>query len=142
MKPFIVLLFLISTTAINAQTWHTDINVAKKHAQEQNKNIVLVFQGSDWCGPCIKLDREIWSTEDFKAYAKEHFVLLKADFPKKKANRLSKEQQDKNDMLAEKYNQRGYFPMVAVLSPQGKVVGTTGYKKMSPLEYAKLLSSF
>ena len=142
MKTFIALLLLVSSTTINAQTWHTDINVAKKHAQELNKNIVLVFQGSDWCGPCIKLDREVWSTADFKAYAKKNFVLLKADFPKKKANRLSKEQQDKNDMLAEKYNQRGYFPMVAVLSPQGKVLGTTGYKKMTPTEYAKLLSSF
>ena len=107
MKTVITLLILISCTALSAQTWHTDIDTAKNIAKEQNKNIVLVFQGSDWCGPCIKLDREIWSTEDFKAHAKKNFVLLKADFPKKKANRLSKEQQDKNDLLAEKYNQRG-----------------------------------
>ena len=68
--------------------------------------------------------------------------MLKADFPKKKANKLSKEQQDKNDLLAEKYNQNGYFPLVVVLDKTGKVLGTTGYKNITPAEYIKLLSSF
>ena len=142
MKTLTTLLFLISFSVANAQIWHTDIETAKKSAQEQNKKIILVFQGSDWCGPCIKLEKEIWSYEEFKTYAKEQFVLLKADFPKKKANKLSKEQQTKNDLLAEKYNQNGYFPLVVVLDKTGKVLGTTGYKNITPAEYIKLLSSF
>jgi thioredoxin-related protein len=101
-----------------------------------------VFQGSDWCAPCIKLDREIWSSEEFKTYAEKNFVEVKADFPRKKKNTLSKEQQLKNNQLMEKYNTRGYFPFVAILDKNGNLLGNTGYKKTSPAAYIKLLASF
>lgn len=125
-----------------AQDWQTDFETAKKLAKEQSKPIILVFQGSDWCAPCIKLDKEIWSTDEFKAYSREHFIMLKADFPRGRKNRLSSEQEEKNNALAEKYNKEGYFPLVVVLDKNGKVLGTTGYKKLSPSEYIELLNSF
>lgn len=142
MRTLITLLFTVSFFITNAQNWNTDFETAKKIAKEQNQNIVLVFQGSDWCAPCMKLEKEIWNSVEFQDYSKKHFVLLKADFPKKKSNQLSKEQQKKNDLLAEKYNQNGYFPLVLVLDKTGKILGTTGYKSLSPTEYVKLLSSF
>ena len=126
----------------NAQEWLTDLEQAKTNATEKNKKIILVFQGSDWCAPCIKLDKEIWSTNEFKNYAKKHFVLLKADFPRKKKNKLEKSQQEKNNKLAEKYNTKGFFPFVVVLNNEGVVLGESGYKKITPVEYAKLLDSF
>jgi len=138
---FLTVSLLISTFGFS-QEWQTDLNDAKQIAQSKNQNIILVFQGSDWCAPCIKLEKEIWSTDVFKAYAKDNFVMLKADFPKKKQNRLPKEQQEKNDALAEKYNNQGHFPLVVVLDKTGKVLGTTGYKKVSPEEYIKILTSF
>ncbi len=78
----------------------------------------------------------------FKAYAKKHYVMLKADFPRKKKNRLTAEQQQMNNMLMEKYNNKGYFPYVVVLDKNGTFLGGTGYKKISPKEYIKLLDSF
>lgn len=125
-----------------AQDWQLNLDKAKSIASLQNKNIVLVFSGSDWCGPCIKLDKNIWATNEFQKVAGENWVLLKADFPRKKANRLSKEQTSTNEMLAEKYNPNGYFPLVQVLDDTGKVLGTTGYKDFSPSEYIKHLQSF
>ncbi len=142
-KILLLIFFFMSTLSIaNAQKWFTDFQQAKKVAQEKNRHIILVFEGSDWCAPCKKLEKEIFSSDEFKNYSKEHFVLLKADFPKKKKNKLKKEQQEKNNQLAEKYNQQGFFPMVAVLNATGKVLGKTGYKKISPTAYIKLLSSF
>lgn len=135
------LVLLISFSSL-AQDWQTDFELAKKQATDKNQHIILVFQGSDWCAPCIKLDKEIWSTDVFKAYAKDHFVLLKADFPRRKANALSVEQQEKNNQLAEKYNLNGYFPLVVVLDKEGKVLGETGYVKTSPTEYISILESF
>jgi thioredoxin-related protein len=139
--------FLITFTALisfsaNAQNWQTDINKAKELAATKNCNIVLVFQGSDWCAPCIKLDQKIWSSEEFKNYAKDHYVMLLADFPRKKKNQLSKEQQEKNNTLAEKYNRQGFFPLIVVLDKDGKVLGSTGYKNISPKGYIDLLNSF
>jgi len=137
-----VILFLLSTTAIFAQDWTTNFEEAKILASKKNENIVLVFQGSDWCGPCIKLDREIWSTDIFKEFSKSHFVMLKADFPRKKANQLDSEQIQRNTLLAEKYNPAGYFPFVVVLNSDGKVLGETGYKKVTPTEYIAQLKAF
>jgi len=126
----------------NAQEWLTNIETAKEVASKTNKHIVLVFQGSDWCAPCIKLEKEIWESEEFRTYAKKNFVLLKADFPRKKKNKLTKEQQLQNNQLMEKYNLKGYFPFVVILDNNGKALGNTGYKKTSPTEYIKLLASF
>ena len=69
-------LTLLSITAAFAQEWQTDFNSAKELASAENKPIILVFQGSDWCAPCIKLDREIWSSDTFKEYASEHYIML------------------------------------------------------------------
>ncbi len=141
MKNTILILSLFISTIAFSQDWITDINKAKEIALQENKTIVLVFQGSDWCAPCMKLEKEIWSTDTFKKYAKEHFVMLKADFPRRKKNALSKEQQEKNNALFEKYNKQGYFPYVVVLDANGTVLGVTGYEKTSPENYIKKLTS-
>ena len=135
-------LFVFTSLAATAQTWKTDINEAKEQAKQEHKEILLVFQGSDWCAPCIKLDREIWTSSEFKEYAQEHYVLVKADFPRRSKNQLEPAQQEKNNKLAEKYNQQGYFPLVVVMDEEGQVLGKTGYKKLSPKEYIDLLNSF
>lgn len=143
MKKIILLsIFLSLAMSANAQEWLTDFDEAKKIATEKKQNIILVFQGSDWCAPCIKLDKEIWSANEFKSYAKDHFVMLQADFPRKKKNKLEKTHQEKNNKLAEKYNKRGFFPHVVVLDEKGNVLGRTGYKKIGAAKYIKLLASF
>jgi len=139
---FFVALILSSAGFLNAQAWQTDFEEAKKIAHQKELPIILVFQGSDWCAPCIKLEKEIWSTEEFQNYAQSHFVMLKADFPRKKKNKLNPAQQEKNDKLAELYNQKGYFPFVVVLDKNGKVLGETGYENKTPDAYIKLLTSF
>lgn len=140
-KKIALLAFLIAigTTNIFAQNWLTDLDQAKTEATKNSKNILLVFSGSDWCAPCMKLEKFVWQSEEFKTFSKDHFVLLRADFPKQKKNRLSDEQQSKNEKLAEKYNTNGYFPLVVVLNKNGEVLGSTGYKNVSPGEYIKQL---
>jgi thioredoxin-related protein len=86
-RPSILLIAaLISSGKVLAQEWQYDWNSALNIAAKEDKPIVLVFQGSDWCSLCIRLDREVWSTEWFSKYAKSHYVMLSADFPRKKAN--------------------------------------------------------
>ena len=141
-KLFLLSLFFISILNTTAQNWLTDINEAKQVASQNNQKIILVFQGSDWCAPCIKLDREIWSTNEFKSYADDNFVMLQADFPRKKKNSLSDAQQEKNNKLAETYNKNGYFPFVVILDDSGNVLGEMGYLKVSPDEYIAKINSF
>lgn len=141
MKKYSILLFIVLSFTTFAQEWHLDIDQAKNVAQKENHKIILVFQGSDWCAPCIKLDKQVWSTEEFKAYAKTNFEMVQVDFPRRKKNRLSKEQQAKNNSLAATYNPRGIFPFVVLLNKKGEKIGETGYKRMSVKEYIHHLSS-
>lgn len=143
MKKFqlVVILFIGLTTSSFAQNWLTNFDEAKATATNEHKNILLVFSGTDWCAPCIKLEKFIWQSEEFKTFSNDHFVLLRADFPKLKKNQLPENQQEHNNKLAEKYNGNGYFPHVVILNNQGAVIGTTGYKNISPKEYIDLLVS-
>ena len=135
-----MLLFIV--TIGYSQEWKTNFEVAKIEATNQNKNILLVFSGSDWCGPCIKLDRDIWKSACFMEFAKNNLILERADFPKKKQNQLTPEIKELNQSLAEKYNKDGMFPLVVVVDKNGKVLGKTGYKNVSPQEYVNILKSF
>jgi thioredoxin-related protein len=137
-----MLFVIVGMSSSFAQEWQTDFTTAQKLAKVNDLPIILVFQGSDWCAPCIKLDRFVWATDDFKTYAKEHYVMLQADFPRRKGNALSDEQLNKNKALAEKYNKNGVFPFVVVMNAIGKVLGETSYKKLSPKDYIKELNAF
>lgn len=89
----------LGTGMLFAKDWQTDLKIAKELSKAGNKSIILVFQGSDWCGPGIKLDKKIWSSEEFQNYAADHFVMLLTDFPQKKQNRLPPEQKNKNSLF-------------------------------------------
>jgi thioredoxin-related protein len=135
---FIGISLLISLNCF-AQEWTYDLKEAKILASQQQKNILLVFSGSDWCAPCIKLDRQIWQSESFKTHAKKNLILVRADFPKRKNNQLPKALQDKNNALAERYNSNGYFPLVLLLDSKGEVLNQLGYKNISPEDYITTL---
>lgn len=142
-NTLLVIIYTLSIASIaTAQDWHTNFQEAQELAEIGDKKLILVFQGSDWCVPCMKLEREILSTEVFTAYSQEHFIMLKADFPRKKKNALSEEQAQANAKLAESYNHQGVFPLVVVMDSHGKILGETSYKKVSPKAYIQLLNEF
>ncbi|MET0759403.1 MAG: thioredoxin family protein [Flavobacterium sp.] len=142
MKKIMVYMFLFLGTLGYSQNWKTNFDEAKKEATEQNKKILLVFSGSDWCAPCIKLDKNVWQSEEFKVHANDNYVLLRADFPKKKANTLPADIKNRNLLLADKYNKEGFFPLVVLLDNTGKVLGKKGYENISASEYITQLKSF
>jgi FAD:protein FMN transferase len=137
MKKIIIfaLILICSSLILNALEWYLDFEETQNKAIEQDRNMLIVFQGSDWCVPCIKLEKNIWDSAEFEKYAQANLVLLKVDFPKKRKNKLPKEQQEKNDKLFEKYNTLGAVPFVVILDKTGKQLGTNGYKDVSPAEY-------
>jgi thioredoxin-related protein len=142
MKSLITFFLLITVSLSYSQNWNTNFEEAKAKAEKENKNILLVFSGSDWCGPCIKLDKVVWQSPEFQAEADKSWVIYKADFPKKKANQLSPELTESNNKLAEKYNKNGSFPLVLLLDKKGKIIGMTGFKNVSAPDYIKLIHSF
>jgi len=142
LKRLLFFLTLFASVLATAQDWHKDYNDALKQAKAEDKPIVLVFSGSDWCAPCKKLDRDIWTSEEFKKFSSEKYVLYRADFPRKKVNQLPQEQLNQNKELAERYNTTGYYPLGLVLDKSEQVLGKTGYQKISPMAYIDVLNSF
>ncbi|MBM1106305.1 thioredoxin family protein [Aurantibacter crassamenti] len=139
---FAFLVFAICSVNGFCQEWQANYATALAEANEQNKPLLLVFSGSDWCAPCIKLDKEIWKSEEFIANSKLNYILYRADFPRKKANKLPKDLEKQNKALADSYNPNGHFPLVVILSNKEKVLGQTGYKKVEPAAYISHLNSF
>ncbi|MFB1041268.1 MAG: DUF255 domain-containing protein, partial [Polaribacter sp.] len=67
MKKILLTLLLAILTSINSfsqekVTWHTDANAALQLAIKENKKVMFFFTGSDWCGWCIKLQKEVFQT--------------------------------------------------------------------------------
>lgn len=142
MKKLLLFFCFCYSFSLLGQEWVGDYDKVVALAKTEDKPIVLVFSGSDWCAPCIKLNNNIWKSEDFISYSSEHYILYKADFPRKKTNKLPEEKIKSNQLLAEKYNPRGYFPLVVILNKNEEVMGTTGYAKVSPKQYISRINSF
>ena len=104
--------------------WLTDLPKAQAQAKKENKLVMLDFTGSDWCGWCIKLNKEVFSKSEFADYAKKNLVLVEVDFPHGK--KQTEEQKKANQKLFEKYKIEGY-PTIIVLNGEGTQVGKLGY---------------
>ena len=136
MKLLIASLFLAFLTP--GGSWLTDYNKAKVEATANHKLVLISFSGSDWCGPCIRTRKEIFNTETFSKYADDNLVLVQADFPRSKKNRLSKDQVKKNEALADKYNPDGIFPLTLVVNSAGKVLRKwEGFPNESSLKFVQ-----
>ena len=109
--------------------WLTDFEAAKTQARVQNKTLLINFTGSDWCPPCIMLDRQVFSQPEFADYAAKNLVLLEVDFPHNKAQ--TDGQKAANDKLADRYGIYGY-PTEIVLDANGKKIGELGYTPGGP----------
>ncbi|MEO0901145.1 MAG: thioredoxin family protein [Bacteroidota bacterium] len=143
MKKIVYIVCLFFAVTAQAQLWEDSFNSALSKANTEDKPIVLVFSGSDWCGPCIRFKKKILDSEEFVGFASNNYVLYNADFPKKKKNSLSQEKLDANKGLAEKYNPKGHFPLVVVLDKNESILGKTGFdKRKSPEKYLDLFNGY
>jgi protein disulfide-isomerase len=114
-------IFLIAFTFISIQfasaqelTWHTDINKAIEISKKEKKPMMLFFTGSDWCGWCIKLQKEVFFKPEFTEWSKK-VILVELDFPRKK--QLEANLQAQNNTLQQIFQVQG-FPTIWFVNPQ------------------------
>jgi thioredoxin-related protein len=119
-------MFLLLLVSLSAATpvWLTNFDDAQKIATQKHRLILLNFSGSDWCGPCMRLKKEVFDSPEFEAFADTSLVLINADFPRNSKNQLPAEQVARNEALAAKYNGEGDFPLTVLMTAQGKVLFT------------------
>lgn len=121
MKNIFKILILLIGLSLNAQE-NLTFEQSLSKAQTEHKNVMLFFSGSDWCAPCVKFKKQFVLTDAFKSFAESNLVVYNADFPRQKKNQLPKEIAVENGKLADKYNSKGYFPMILLLNNKGDVI--------------------
>ncbi len=104
--------------------WEPSFNEALKKSKKENKPVLIYFTGSDWCGPCKVLDKNLFHSEKFKAIADKDLVLYEADSPRN-IDLISAEMLEVNNDLKRKFKIRS-FPTLVFVNHKGKMIG---YKK-------------
>ena len=140
MKKYISILLLFLSINVFSQEgdleWHTDLNKAIEISIESEKLIFMFFTGSDWCGWCIRLQKEVFFKPDFVKWAKENLVLVELDFPRRKKLEESLKQQNEN--LRQIFAVRGYptgwfvVPEIKENKKNLKRLGSQGYVAGGP----------
>ncbi len=101
--------------------WQSSFEDAVLKAKTEHKPILIYFTGSDWCGPCIQLDKKLFHTKKFADFSDKNLVLYTADFPRN-GDLVSLETITVNKQLSKKYKQSS-FPTVLVIDEKGKLLG-------------------
>lgn len=106
--------------------WSEDFAKAVEKARAEKKNVLLDFTGSDWCGFCIVLHKEVFASAGFKSWADKNVVLVTVDFPRRKTQGAPLKAQ--NAELKKKFMPTGGYPTVVIIDPDGKVIARkSGY---------------
>ena len=136
MKQFLVFIIIVLTQTNNAQTvdlnWHTDLSKAVSISINEKKPIMLFFTGSDWCGWCIRLKKEVFNHEKFKIWSDDKIILVELDFPRRK--KLEPNILNQNRELARIFGVSGY-PTCWLVKPQILENNKVNFLKLGKLGY-------
>ena len=130
------LLFALSiTTPVRAERpategakvgeWTMDFDAAKALAKEKKLTILMNFTGSDWCGWCKLMDKNVFSAEQWKNYASQNVVTVFIDFPKNKSL-VPEKLVERNKALSDKFEVQGYPTYILLASDGEKQLGRLG----------------
>jgi thioredoxin-related protein len=88
---YILFFILIRVSMSFAQTesheklkWYTNMMEAHAISEATDKPLFAFFTGSDWCGWCKKLQKDVFSKAEFIEWAQKNVVLVELDFPRNK----------------------------------------------------------
>lgn len=148
-KIILVAFFFIGISVSQAQElkWYTDVKEAITVSNKEKKPLLLFFTGSDWCGWCIRLQKEVLKTPEFNEWAKESVILVELDYPRGVPQ--SEEIKKQNNELQHAFGIQG-FPTVyfakATVDKDGKVnfegLGNTGYVAGGPAAWLAVADPF
>ncbi len=119
-KTFLALGLAALAAPAFAAEWTTDLEAARSKAAAEGKALLLDFTGSDWCGWCIRLRKDVLNQPEFESYAADKFVLVEIDIPENP--KFDRALRARNEKLCEQYKVNG-FPTIMVLTPEGQVAG-------------------
>ena len=105
--------------------WLDDLDVAKERARTEKKLILAAFEGSDWCGWCKKMEKDVYEQPEFMPTVSPRFVPVYIDSPSDRTL-LREAVRERNPALHGEYGIHG----VPCLDAEGRELGRVGgYKR-------------
>ena len=131
-----LLLLTINLYSQENDGWLLDFEKAAELSIKSGKPILANFTGSDWCGWCIRLQKEVFITPKFKKWADENVVLLELDYPRRtpQSDKIKKQ----NKELQQFFKVRGYPTLhifnITIVDGKTQItsLGKTGYVAGGP----------
>ena len=112
--------------------WNIQMQPAIDQSLSTGKPLFLFFTGSDWCGWCKRLQKEVFQTDSFKAWAEANVILVELDFPR--ATVQSPEIRQQNQQLQGMFKVQGY-PTVHFVKPAKQADGTVNLNPIGQAGY-------
>ena len=109
-----------------AAEWTEDINAAIEQAAKEDKDLMILYTGSDWCPPCKLLEEEVLSQKEFLFESDPHYVLIKIDFPQQ--IKQDPEIVERNAEWANRFGIKGY-PTIVLTDVALKPYAFLGYEE-------------
>lgn len=105
--------------------WTMDFDAAKELASEKKLPLLLNFTGSDWCGWCKLMDKNVFAQKPWQEFASSNVLLVTLDFPKDKSI-VPEKYVKRNEELKNQFSVRG-FPTYVILDTNGETkIGQLG----------------
>lgn len=141
MKNLILLLILpvfmiaqAEKSVVLESAWLTNYDAALVKAQNENKNVLVFFTGSDWCAPCKMLKKDLFETTAFQDISND-YVMLYIDIPMNR-DLISAEQLRHNKEVSSRLNRKGSVPLMTILNEKGKELETySGYSMNGEVKF-------
>ena len=107
-------------------------------SQEASTSRILIFEGSDWCANCLRLEKEVLSDPQFEKFRQQYTLgIERIDFPQRK--KLEATVRSYNEKMAERYAFEGIFPTVLLIDDQGSLIAPIPYHKQDVFEFIELV---
>ncbi|HJR99403.1 MAG TPA: thioredoxin family protein [Flavobacterium sp.] len=143
-KIYLIAVFCLAMVSAQAQElkWHNDVKEAIAIGTKENKPLLLFFTGSDWCGWCIRLQKEVLKTPEFTKWANDNVILVELDYPRSLPQTPEIKQQ--NYEIQNVLGVQGY-PTVYFIKGEKKdekfnlqALGKTGYVPGGPVAWLEV----
>ena len=122
----------MNNSAQESTDWLVNLDDAVALSEKTGKPILANFTGSDWCGWCIRLKKEVFNYPEFESWSKENVVLVELDFPRRKS--IDPKILNQNRELARIFGVSGY-PTVWFVNPQKLDANKLNFIKLGKLGY-------
>ena len=82
LKIFLTLIATSSLSFAGGKGWLNNLDEGLALAKKEGKPVLAEFTGSDWCPPCIMMNKKVFSNPKFVSEASKDYVLVVVDSPR------------------------------------------------------------